>query len=35
VLQVIETRNVNNVSARVFELVVPLKLEVGLADAGG
>jgi len=38
VLQVIETRNVNNVQARVFELVVPLKLggeEVGPAGAGG
>ena len=35
VLQVIETRDINNVPARVFELVVPLRLEVGLADAGG
>jgi type IV pilus assembly protein PilN len=38
VLQIIETRNVNNVQARVFELVVPLKLggeEVGPAGAGG
>jgi type IV pilus assembly protein PilN len=38
VLQIIETRNVNNVQARVFELVVPLKLsgeEVGPAGAEG
>ena len=34
VLQIIETRNVNNVQARVFELIVPLKLEPG-SDAGG
>lgn len=27
VLQIIETRNVNNVQARVFELIVPLKLD--------
>jgi len=26
-LQVIETRNVNSVQARVFDLIVPLKLE--------
>lgn len=35
VLQVIETRNINNVPARVFELVVPLRLEAGLTGAGG
>ncbi len=35
VLQVIETRNINNVPARVFELVVPLRLEAGLTNAGG
>ena len=37
VLQVIETRNVNNVQARVFELVVPLKVGVegDQAGAGG
>ena len=38
VLQIIETRNVNNVQARVFELVVPLKLggeEVKPAGAEG
>ena len=39
VLQVIETRNVNNVQARVFELTVPLKLGGGAegdqAKAGG
>ena len=34
VLQVIETRNVNNVQARVFELVVPLKLGVEDEPAG-
>jgi type IV pilus assembly protein PilN len=36
-LQIIETRNVNNVQARVFELVVPLKLgvEIDQAGAGG
>jgi type IV pilus assembly protein PilO len=34
VLQIIETRNVNNVQARVFELIVPLKLEPS-SDAGG
>lgn len=37
VLQVIETRNVNNVQARVFELVVPLRLgaEDEQAKGGG
>lgn len=37
VLQVISTQKVNNVQARVFELVVPLKLEGedGQAGAGG
>ena len=35
VLQVIETRTVNNVQARVFELVVPLKLGVEAGQAGG
>ena len=37
VLQIIETRNVNNVQARVFELVVPLKLGVEdqPAETGG
>ncbi len=34
VLQVIETRNVNSVQARVFELVVPLKLGVEGEQAG-
>jgi type IV pilus assembly protein PilN len=34
VLQIIETRSVNNVQARVFELIVPLKLEPG-PDVGG
>jgi len=34
VLQIIETRNVNNVQARVFELVVPLKLGVEDEPAG-
>lgn len=34
-LQVIETRNVNNVQARVFEMIVPLKLEGSQAGAGG
>ena len=34
VLQVIETRNVNNVQARVFELIVPLKLGVEDEPAG-
>ncbi len=33
-LQIIETRNVNNVQARVFELVVPLKLGVQEEPAG-
>lgn len=35
VLQIIETRNVNNVQARVFELVVPLKLGVEGEPAAG
>ncbi|HRD48256.1 MAG: PilN domain-containing protein [Candidatus Competibacter sp.] len=35
VLQIIETRNVNNVQARVFELIVPLKLEPGSGVGGG
>lgn len=34
-LQIIETRNVNNVQARVFELVVPLKLGVEDEPAAG
>lgn len=34
VLQVIETRTVNNVQARVFELLVPLKLGVEEQKAG-
>lgn len=34
VLQVIETRNVNNVQARVFELIVPLKLDPGPEPGG-
>jgi type IV pilus assembly protein PilN len=34
-LQIIETRNVNNVQARVFEMIVPLKLEANQAGAGG
>ncbi len=34
VLQVIETRTVNNVQARVFELVVPLKLGAEAEPAG-
>jgi type IV pilus assembly protein PilN len=35
VLQIIETKNVNNnVQARVFELIVPLKLGVDQAQAG-
>ena len=29
VLQVIQTKDLNNVQARVFELVVPLKLDAG------
>lgn len=33
-LQIIETRNVNNVQARVFELIVPLKLGVQEESAG-
>ena len=33
-LQIIETRNLNNVQARVFELVVPLKLGVQEEPAG-
>ena len=35
VLQVIQNKNLNNVQARVFELVVPLKLDAEKADAGG
>lgn len=34
-LRVIETRNLNNVQARVFELIVPLKLTQPAPDAGG
>ena len=34
VLQVIQTQDVNNVQARVFELNIPLKLDAGRADAG-
>ncbi|MEZ5575208.1 MAG: PilN domain-containing protein [Candidatus Competibacteraceae bacterium] len=34
VLQVIQNKNLNNVQARVFELVVPLKLDAEKADAG-
>lgn len=33
VLQIIETRNVNNVQTRVFELIVPLKLEGDQANS--
>ncbi|MGB5064561.1 MAG: PilN domain-containing protein [Candidatus Competibacter sp.] len=35
VLQVIQTKDLNNVQARVFELVVPLKLDAEQAGAGG
>lgn len=35
VLQVIQTKDVNNVQARVFELTIPLKLEVGEEGSGG
>ncbi len=35
VLQIIETRNVNNVQTRVFDLIVPLKLETNPAEGGG
>ena len=35
VLQVIETRNVNSVQTRVFELIVPLKLEANQAEGRG
>ncbi len=35
VLQVIQTKNLNNVQARVFELVVPLKLDVEKAGGEG
>jgi len=35
VLQVIETRNVNNIQGRVFELIVPLKLDAGPESGGG
>ncbi|MDG4554554.1 MAG: PilN domain-containing protein [Candidatus Competibacter sp.] len=34
VLQVIQTKNLNNVQARVFELLVPLKLDAEQAGAG-
>ncbi|MER2513787.1 MAG: PilN domain-containing protein [Nitrosomonas ureae] len=34
-LQLIETRSINNVQARVFDLAVPLKLESNPADIGG
>lgn len=35
VLQVIQTKDVNNVQARVFELTIPLKLELNQESAGG
>lgn len=35
VLQIIETRNVNNVQTRVFDLIVPLKLEKNPTEGGG
>jgi len=35
VLQVIETRSVNNVPARVFQLIVPLKLGSDIEQTGG
>lgn len=35
VLQVIQNKDVNNVQARVFELIIPLKLDVTSEDAGG
>jgi len=35
VLQVIETKTINNIQARVFELIVPLKLDKGSADTEG
>ena len=35
VLQVIETKTINNVQARVFELIIPLKLDRGSAGAEG
>ena len=34
-LQVIETRDVNNIQARVFDLILPLKLDEEKAAAGG
>lgn len=34
VLQIIETRNVNNVQTRVFDLIVPLKLETNPTEEG-
>lgn len=34
-LQVIETRNVNNIQARVFDLILPLKLDEEKTAAGG
>lgn len=33
-LQIIETRNVNNVQTRVFDLIVPLKLEANPTEGG-
>ena len=35
VLQIIQTRDVNNVQARVFELTIPLKLEADQQGTGG
>ncbi|MCP5159365.1 MAG: PilN domain-containing protein [Gammaproteobacteria bacterium] len=35
VLQIIQTKDVNNVQARVFELSIPLKLGAGQAEMGG
>ncbi len=34
-LQIIQTKDVNNVQARVFELTIPLKLEADQEGAGG
>jgi type IV pilus assembly protein PilN len=35
VLQIIQTKDVNNIQARVFELSIPLKLNAEQADMGG
>jgi type IV pilus assembly protein PilN len=34
-LQIIQTKDVNKVQARVFELTIPLKLEADQEGAGG